>query len=99
MPTIEEVRDLLKRADAQKREASALEGLLREMRLGAEVEASPRKFRFFGAMSLSGPREKTWLLGQDERKGLIDFLYQRCRDLDVSAQSLEAQAVRSSEDV
>jgi len=95
MPTIEEVRDLLKRADAQKREASALEDLLREMRLGAEVEASPRKFRFFGA----GPREKTWLLGRDERKWLIDFLYQRCRDLDVSAQSLEAQAVRSSTDV
>jgi hypothetical protein len=92
MSRVDEVRELFKRADEYHKRADAIESLLREMRLGAKVEASPRGFRFFGCLSISGPREKKWDLDQLQRSALTKFLRKHKADMTVAAKALEAEA-------
>ena len=97
MSRVDEVRELFKRADEYHRRAEAIEDMLRDMRLGAKVEASPRGFRFFGGLSISGPREHKWDLDQRQRSALMEFLYKHKGEMTTAAKAIEAEATGGSD--
>ena len=97
MSRVDEVRELFKRADEYHKRANAIESMLCEMRLGAKVEASPSGFRFFGGLSISGPRDHKWDLDHRQRSALMEFLYKHKGDMTTAAKAIEAEATGDSD--